>query len=681
MVHAPWVLCRIRRAAHADFRGRRVRRHLRIPCRLNNAIGNRVHLCGVHTTAPYPVLNKLLQVLLLVAAGSLASAACAQEVCNNALDDDGDGLIDLNDTLDCVCTPITGGGDVESIIPNPSFEVCDCVPTGPSEMSCADTWEQATEATSDFLLNINGGLWFPNTPQPLPDGIGITGFFALDSLDDSGSFYPYAEYLGACLLSPMQAGVQYTLQMALAGGPSVVFNDVNTTFPIVAPYGPLEITIFGSASCPTFPVSVPPYTCPEGVGDWTVLGASSYTSNGLWQTLTITFTPAVDIQAVMIGPPCTIPDDYNYYVGVTPISPYFFADDLVLNQSALFGATVTQSGGFCANDLVLHGNPDGPASSYQWYLDGVALVGETDSVLEVSGLGLSSGLYQFRATLQDTACVVSALLLEAPDIPLALIGAAPTRGCAPLVVAFTNNTDAALTAAQAWDFGTGGATSTAAGPVFTYTQPGLYDVNLQVTSPDGCVRDTTYVGLVEVFGPPVAGFTFGPQPTDIFGTSITFTDNSSPNVTGWTWTFGEGGILGTSQEADPVLQFPVDAAGAYPVELVVTTEDGCTDTARAVVEIGGYYAVHVPNAFTPDGDGINEVFRPVIRDQDVRRYRFAIFDRWGREVWSSIDPGDGWDGTLGGEVVQAGLYAWKLETRDLLLGIGQVYFGHVSLLR
>ncbi len=45
------------------------------------------------------------------------------------------------------------------------------------------------------------------------------------------------------------------------------------------------------------------------------------------------------------------------------------------------------------------------------------------------------------------------------------------------------------------------------------------------------------------------------------------------------------------------------------------------------------------------------------------------------------DPGDGWDGTLGGEVVQAGLYAWKLETRDLLLGVGQVYFGHVSLLR
>ena len=162
------------------------------------------------------VICRRAALLLCLALSSLASA---QEICNNALDDDADGLIDLNDTTECACTGNIGDDGVTSIIPNPSFEQFDCVPTTVSELACATTWEQATAATSDYFLNVDGGLWIEGVPQPLPDGIALAGFIAADSIDGSGSFFPYAEYLGACLLSPMQAGVQYTLQMALAGAP------------------------------------------------------------------------------------------------------------------------------------------------------------------------------------------------------------------------------------------------------------------------------------------------------------------------------------------------------------------------------------------------------------------------------------------------------------------------------
>jgi gliding motility-associated-like protein len=91
--------------------------------------------------------------------------------------------------------------------------------------------------------------------------------------------------------------------------------------------------------------------------------------------------------------------------------------------------------------------------------------------------------------------------------------------------------------------------------------------------------------------------------------------------------------------------------------------------------------VYAPNAFTPDGDGINERFRPIIMDQEEQLYRLSIFDRWGEQIWTSTNPDEGWDGTMGGEVIKTDIYVWKLETRDLFERINHEYIGHVSLLK
>jgi hypothetical protein len=240
---------------------------------------------------------------MLVCIGSIS----AQEICTNGVDDDNDGLIDLNDTEDCSCTSVSS---ITSLIPNPSFELYDCLPQTFGELSCADTWAQATITTSDYFLNIPGAFWDNIIPMPVPDGQGVAGFVITSyPIDLEGSeFIIYNEYIGGCLLAPMEAGVEYTIQMNLAGSS---WDGSNSTGVF---YGPIDITIFGSPACPEWPVSLDPFGieqgCPDILDEWVELGHTTYSANETWQLITIQFTPTTDIQSIMIGGPCELPEDF-----------------------------------------------------------------------------------------------------------------------------------------------------------------------------------------------------------------------------------------------------------------------------------------------------------------------------------------------------------------------------------
>ncbi|HEX2617996.1 MAG TPA: hypothetical protein VHL57_10670, partial [Flavobacteriales bacterium] len=135
----------------------------------------------------------------------------AQEVCDNGLDDDADGLVDLNDTTDCACFQVTTG-PVTSLIPNSSFEEQDCIPTTVSELTCASGWEQATDATSDYWCT--NGFMYMGMPAPLNGGIGYAGAIAMWNAPNAG--FEYLEYLGACLTAPMLSGGAYSMTVDMA---------------------------------------------------------------------------------------------------------------------------------------------------------------------------------------------------------------------------------------------------------------------------------------------------------------------------------------------------------------------------------------------------------------------------------------------------------------------------------
>jgi len=256
-------------------------------------------------------------------------------------------------------------------------------------------------------------------------------------------------------------------------------------------------------------------------------------------------------------------------------------------------------------------------------------------------------------------------------------------GCYPIDVMFTNSTPAGTSANCFWDFGNIVTANTCNPGIVTYGAPGAYDVTLTVTSPDGCVVDTTETAYINVYDFPTAQFIFGPQPADVLDPEITFTDQSSADVVSYNWEFGSNGILGSAVTANPVVMFPDAAPGTYPVQLTVINGNGCVDSISYVVIIDGVFACYAPNSFTPDGDGINDLFSVVGESLDDENFEFFIFDRWGTRMYSADTYTAPWDGTVGtsGVIAPPDVYVWRVLTRNSITGERVEYKGHVTLLR
>jgi gliding motility-associated-like protein len=119
------------------------------------------------------------------------------------------------------------------------------------------------------------------------------------------------------------------------------------------------------------------------------------------------------------------------------------------------------------------------------------------------------------------------------------------------------------------------------------------------------------------------------------------------------------------------------------VSLTVITDSGCVSMATQVIEIAAETMVYMPNAFSPDGDGTNEVLRAELQGIAPDHFDLMIFDRWGQILFSTTDGLIGWDGTFhnGGVQVPAGVYVWKLTARSAYSGERIERSGHVVLLR
>ncbi len=275
----------------------------------------------------------------------------------------------------------------------------------------------------------------------------------------------------------------------------------------------------------------------------------------------------------------------------------------------------------------------------------------------------------------DSTQIIS--MIEAYDYPVVFFSVDDSAGCYDHSVNFTNLTDPALIGNCDWTFGDGGG-SADCDPAYTYTDPGVYDVLLSVTSPDGCTSDTTITTMIEVYDHPTASFIYGPNPTDLYNTEIFFLDQSSSDVVQWLYDFAASGI---SNSQNPSFVFPNDLPGEYVVTQTVTNANGCQNVFQAIVIINGLFNLYVPNAFSPDGDGINEVFHPSGEGIDPTDYEFSIFDRWGEQIFHTKDPSEGWDGTYSGEFVKNDVYVWKLITRNIYNGEKKDMNGSVTLLR
>lgn len=161
---------------------------------------------------------------------------------------------------------------------------------------------------------------------------------------------------------------------------------------------------------------------------------------------------------------------------------------------------------------------------------------------------------------------------------------------------------------------------------------------------------------------PVADFT--PQNTvlSLFAPT-TVLENNSSNAYSYFWNFGDG----TSNDSifSPEHTFP-DQAGTYLVSLEISNELGCMDSTSQVIVIEHDPVVFIPNAFTPDGDGLNNEFTAVFpENMKLASYEMYIYDRWGELVFYSQDPKEGWDASLAGFDAPDGVYSYLVKYKEL----------------
>jgi len=246
--------------------------------------------------------------------------------------------------------------------------------------------------------------------------------------------------------------------------------------------------------------------------------------------------------------------------------------------------------------------------------------------------------------LDDNACTASITrdIRYFPVPALLLISPSAEEGCEPIDIFFDNLSfpiDESYTIE--WNFGDGG-TSSVISPTYTYEQPGTFTVDLTVTSPIGCTTDTVFPDLITVLPSPDAGFSFSPpaEELSILNPEVQFYDESR-EANGFYYDFGDGR---SSLLYNPVYSYR--DTGRYQVTQIVTSASGCVDSAFQWIDIRPEVRFHLPNAFSPNADGLNDEYRGVGIMAGAKKFRLSIWNRWGQQLFSTTDPTEGWNGRV-----------------------------------
>lgn len=262
-----------------------------------------------------------------------------------------------------------------------------------------------------------------------------------------------------------------------------------------------------------------------------------------------------------------------------------------------------------------------------------------------------------------------------PVPPLIIVQPNQYIGCVPATISF-NNLSLPIDESYdiIWDFGDG-ETVNEISPSHVYTEVGKYSVNVEITSPIGCVKSESFSDWITVLESPIAGFSYSPENPSIFNKTIDFIDESTDAIS-WFWNFNGTGI----NEQNPSFTFP--DTGIVEVIQVVKHITGCTDTAAVFIDIEPLVTLHMPNAFTPNNDGLNDAFKGKGFFDGFKGYRMNIWNRWGEKIYETDDPEQGWNGQKNnnGSNSPVGVYVYTIEYIGPR-GEEKELKGHVTLIR
>lgn len=213
-------------------------------------------------------------------------------------------------------------------------------------------------------------------------------------------------------------------------------------------------------------------------------------------------------------------------------------------------------------------------------------------------------------------------------------------------------------------------------PGATGLEAGIYTVTVTDINNPTCQQQAD--ATIFDFNDVTAGFNATPTEVSYLDPTVTFR-STSVNAISWAWKFGDGE---TSTDENPTHTYDPNP-GFYNVELVVTSISGCTDTLMIPVRVVYELNFYVPNAFTPNGDLINEEFKVYSDGINYNDYEISIYDRYGHKVYYSTNPFESWNGALfnEGDILSDGIYVYNIRFTQLYDKIEHSYIGKVALIR
>jgi trimeric autotransporter adhesin len=406
-------------------------------------------------------------------------------------------------------------------------------------------------------------------------------------------------------------------------------------------------------------------TSPENLNDY----LSNHDLGGVWAETSTTPSGQFNAGTGVLDPTGLALGVYTFMYTVSGVDPCPNADATItvtivdnielINPEPTFCEDALGSGQVSNVDLTQFNNDvflNGDV--YTWYeADGTTLVSDptnvtvtasTTFIVEVGeGDCLANGEVTFIINSLPTATITGtrSAICEGEELP-------------DLIISFTGE--------GPWTYNLNGIEATTSDNPLIFTSPANGGTFTVTTVSDANCSNTANSSSTQIIVTnPLASFDSNPN-TGAAPLEVFFTNTS--NGTSFSWEFGDGN---TSTAENPTNTYT--ELGEYIVTLTITV-NGCTATATDTIIVIGGSIVDLPNVFSPDGMGGNELFKSISENMSFER--FQIFNRWGQMLYE----GPAWDGTYNGEKAPEGTYYYVYygEGTDGKIYEGKDYTGQLN---
>jgi gliding motility-associated-like protein len=360
---------------------------------------------------------------------------------------------------------------------------------------------------------------------------------------------------------------------------------------------------------------------------------------------------------------------------------YDISDTVTIQIANQYTAKVGPDISLCGQDSVrIAANASNGTSTSKWYIaSSVPNIPRFDSASFNSYVSnmVVGGRYEMVWEIANGVCPVTrdTISIVNNHVPAATFLESQRELCENNDVSFFSASGSGLPytiATKTWQIA--GSSYSGSAVTHRFNTAGQYDVTFIVTATNGCSDTAKKTNWITVHENPISDFEVLTNVDRNNSLTIGITDYST-NAYRYLYKFGDGDV---STYSEPVHTY--NDSGFYTIWQIVSTDFGCVDSTMKTVFVKELSA-YVPSAFSPNNDGINDEFSPVLIGDDPSVYSLIVVNRWGETIFESRDKSQGWDGSFQGVPCEIGTYIWQLVYKDENSTKTYHKRGHVNLIR